>query len=314
MVPIRMGIVGIGKIARDQHIPSITANPAFRFVATASRHSTLPGVANYQTLEEMLACVPELDAVAICTPPQAHYSAARLALARGCHVLMEKPPCGSVIQLESLVHNARCAGRTLFQTWHAQEARAVEPAARLLQQRKIRGVHITWKEDVRRWHPGQAWLWQPGGFGVFDPGMNALSILTKLIPEPIFPRAAQLFVPANCGTPIAADVELATDTGVTIHANLDFRETGPQRWNIDVDTDAGPVKLSAGGGLMTLGDIPVPAEPGSLDAEYAALYARFQQLVERGESDVDARPLQLVADIFLIAKQITVEPFDESPH
>jgi D-galactose 1-dehydrogenase len=227
-------------------------------------------------------------------------------------VLMEKPPCGSVIQLESLVRSARSAGRSLYQTWHAQHARAVEPAARLLQQRKIRGVRITWKEDVRRWHPGQTWLWQPGGFGVFDPGMNALSILTKLIPEPIFPCAARLFVPANHGAPIAADVELATDTGIAIHASLDFRETGPQKWNIDVDTDAGAVKLSAGGGLMTLGEDPIPAEPGSLDAEYVALYERFQQLVERGESDVDARPLQLVADIFMVAKQIPVEPFDES--
>jgi D-galactose 1-dehydrogenase len=313
MAPIRMGIVGIGKIARDQHIPALAAHPAFRFVAAASRHNAAPGVANFSSLEEMLAGVPELDAVAICTPPQAHYQAARLALARGCHVLMEKPPCGSVIQLESLVQNARAAGRSLYQTWHAQHARAVEPAARLLRQRKIRGVRITWKEDVRRWHPGQAWLWEAGGFGVFDPGMNALSILTKLIPEPIFPCAAQLFVPANRSAPIAADVELATDTDIAIHAAFDFRETGPQQWNIDIDTDAGAVKLSAGGGLMTLGEDPVPAEPGALDAEYAALYEQFRQLVERGESDVDARPLQLVADIFMVAKQISVAPFDDKP-
>jgi D-galactose 1-dehydrogenase len=257
--------------------------------------------------------VPELDAVAICTPPQVHYAAARLALARGCHVLMEKPPCGSLAQLESLVRSARCAGRSLYQTWHAQHAHAVEPAARLLKQRKIRSVRITWKEDVRRWHPGQAWLWEPGGFGVFDPGMNALSILTKLISEPVFPRAAQLFVPANRGAPIAAEVELATDTGIAIQASFDFRETGPQRWNIDIDTDAGAVKLSAGGGLLTLGDDRVPAEPGSLDAEYVALYERFQQLVGRGESDVDARPLQLVADIFMVARHVTVEPFVEEP-
>jgi hypothetical protein len=31
--------------------------------------------------------------------------------------------------------------------------------------------------------------------------------------------------------------------------------------------------------------------------------------VARKESDVDARPLQLVADIFLVARQIPVEAF-----
>jgi D-galactose 1-dehydrogenase len=224
---------------------------------------------------------------------------------------MEKPPCACVSQLDSLVRSARIAGRTLYQTWHSKHARAVSPAARVLEQRKIRGVRITWKEDVRRWHPGQGWLWQAGGFGVFDPGLNALSILTTLIPEPIFPRAARLFVPVNCEAPIAAEVELTTETDIPIRADFDFRETGPQKWNIDIDTDAGAVRLSAGGGLLTLGEEPVPAEAGSLDAEYVALYERFRALVERGQSDVDARPMELVADIFLIATRIPVESFDE---
>ncbi len=311
MQPVRMGIVGIGKIARDQHIPCIAANPAFELLAVASRNSTVPGIATYRSLEEMLTHVPQLDAVAICSPPQAHYEAAKLLLTHGHHVLMEKPPCASLAQLDILLTLARRHGRSLYQTWHSQHARAVEPAARLLEHRKVRHVRITWKEDVRRWHPGQTWLWEPGGFGVFDPGMNALSILTKLIPEPIYPRNALLFVPENRSSPIAAEAYLTTDAGLPIVASFDFRQTGPQTWSIDIDTDAGAVKLSGGGGFLTLGDEPVPAEPGSLDAEYAALYRRFHELIVRGESDVDMRPLQLVSDIFLVAKQITVESFKD---
>ncbi len=309
--PIRMGIVGVGKIARDQHIPCIAANPAFKLLAVASRNNAVEGTPSYPSLEQMLVGSPDLDAVAICTPPQAHYEAAKTILASGRHVLMEKPPCASLGQLDSLVRLAKASGRSLYQTWHSQHARAVEPAARLLEHRKVRRVRITWKEDVRRWHPGQGWLWEPGGFGVFDPGMNALSILTKLIAEPIYPQTAQLFVPANCGAPIAAEVELRTDSGIEINASFDFRETGPQRWNIDLDTDEGAMRLSAGGGHLTLGDNPVPTDPGSLDAEYAAIYRRFRDLVTRGESDVDTRPLQLIADVFLVAKQITVDPYSD---
>lgn len=311
MQPIRMGLVGVGKIARDQHIPRIAANPAFELVAVASRHGTVPGVANFSSLEEMLAGTAALDAVALCTPPQTHYEMARKILNAGRHVLMEKPPCASITQLEHLVQLARDVGCSLYQTWHSQHARAVDPARLLLQKRRLRRAHVSWKEDVLRWHPGQVWLWEPGGFGVFDPGMNALSILTKLIPEPLYPRDARLYVPVNCCAPIAAELQLTTASGIEITAEFDFRETGPQRWNIDFDTDQGALKLSAGGGQLTLGDEPIPTDAGSLDSEYEAIYRRFAELVAARGSDVDARPLQLVADIFLVARQIPVEAFKD---
>jgi D-galactose 1-dehydrogenase len=194
-----------------------------------------------------------IDAVAICTPPQQHYEAAKLALARGKHVLLEKPPCTSLAQLDHLVALARAAGRTLYPTWHSRHAPGVAPAARLLQQRQFRRVHVAWKEDVRRWHPGQTWIWQAGGFGVLDPGINAFSILTQIIAEPLFAQtAALLFVPSNCEAPIAADIEFTSASGVAVTVELDFRHTGTQTWTIDLDTDTGPIKLSAGGSLLSV--------------------------------------------------------------
>jgi predicted dehydrogenase len=111
--PVRMGIVGVGKIARDQHIPCIGAHPGFKLLAVASRNNAVEGIASYPSLEGMLAGSAELDAVAICTPPQAHYEAAKTILASGRHVLMEKPPCASLGQLDGLVRLAKAAGRTL---------------------------------------------------------------------------------------------------------------------------------------------------------------------------------------------------------
>src|SRR5262245_17156130 len=102
MKPIRVGIVGVGTIARDQHIPAIAANPNFKLVAAASRSTEVDGIANYRTLEAMLQGATEVDAVAICTPPQTHYDGAKLALTRGKHVLLEKPPCTSLAQLDHL--------------------------------------------------------------------------------------------------------------------------------------------------------------------------------------------------------------------
>jgi len=310
MQPIRIGVVGIGKIARDQHIPSLTANPSFQFVAAVSRNARVAGVPNYHGIDAMLAELSDLDAVAICTPPQFHYKAAKLALALGKHVLLEKPPCTSLAQLSHLQTLAMSANRTLYQTWHSQHAHGVAPAARLLTQRKLLKARVTWKEDVRKWHPGQTWIWQAGGFGVLDPGINAFSILNRIIPEPIFPMSATFFVPSDCDSPIAANIELTSDSGVQIDVELDFRHTGTQTWDIDLETDQGPIKLSAGGGALSVGGEAVPAASGGLGSEYDSIYRCFAQLIESKQSDVDARPLTLVADVCLIARHVTVEPFE----
>ena len=313
MQPIRIAIVGVGKIARDQHIPAILANPAFQLVAAASRHAAVASVANFPTIEALLAGTSNIDAVAVCTPPAYHYQAARLALGQGKHVLLEKPPCTTLSQFDSMVALAKAAGRTLYQTWHSRHALGVAPAARLLRERRLLRVHVTWKEDVRRWHPGQAWIWQPGGFGALDAGINALSILTQIIDEPMFAKSARLLVPSNCDTPIAAEIQFVCDSGLEITAELDFRHTGTQTWDIDLATDAGPMKLSAGGALWTVGDERVAPDPAGVASEYGSIYRRFAELIATGETEADSRPLRLVADILLVARHIEIEPFDPAP-
>jgi len=183
---------------------------------------------------------------------------------------------------------------------------AVEPAREWLATRRIKSVHINWKEDVRVWHPGQAWIWEPGGLGVFDPGINALSILTRILPKPVFVTAADLAFPANCQAPIAANLNLTDINGLPITAEFDFRQTGPQSWDIVVETDQGRMTLSGGGRRMAVDGKAIAEAP---DQEYCELYRRFVALAATGASDVDLAPLRLVADAFLLGRRTIVEPF-----
>src|SRR5262245_492475 len=178
MKPLRVAIVGFGKIARDQHVPAISATEGVELVAVADPVSSLPGVPHASTLVDLLRDGPAFDAVAVCTPPQVRSAQAATALAAGKHVLLEKPPGATMAEIAPLSTAARAAGRTLFTAWHSRHAPAVEPLREILAGRKINSIGITWKEDVRVWHPGQAWIFEAGGLGVFDPGINALSILT----------------------------------------------------------------------------------------------------------------------------------------
>jgi predicted dehydrogenase len=305
---LKLGLVGFGKIARDQHLPAILKTPGAELHAVASRHAQAPGVANYQDLDAMLAAHPELDAIVMCQPPQVRYEAARTALLAGKHVFLEKPPGRTVAEVDALAALAREQGVTLFASWHSRYAAGVAPAREWLSRRRLKRAAISWKEDVRHWHPGQGWIFEAGGFGVFDPGINALSILTAVTPDPILVTGAELEVPANRQAPIAARIALATDRGTPIEAVFDFRQTGPQTWDIDVEAEDGRLTLSHGGERLALDGAPqeTPSE-----GEYPAMYRRFVELARAGESDVDLAPLRLVADAFLCARYRPTEAFED---
>jgi D-galactose 1-dehydrogenase len=304
----KLALVGIGKIARDQHLPSLTVQSAYQLIAAVSPHSRLDGVPTYPDIQTLLRERPDTQAVSICTPPQVRYEIARHALERNCHVMLEKPPGATLSEVTALVDLAQQRKVALFATWHSREASAVEVARQWLAERKVRNVAVSWKEDVREWHPGQPWIWRAGGLGVFDPGINALSIITRILPQPLVLKDAELSFPSNCETPIAAQMTWEGPQGMPVRAEFDFRQTGAPNWDIDVETNDGHLRLSKGGSVMEVDGKPVVCAP---DREYANLYERFAILVRERRIDVDLAPFQLVADAFLCGRRVTVEPFIE---
>ncbi len=308
MDQIRIALIGMGKIARDQHLPAVRANSAFVLAATVSPHDPgVDGVPHFADIAELLAHGPAIDAVTLCTPPQVRYELASAAIAHGLHVFLEKPPGATLSEVAALERLASRKGVTLFAGWHSRFAAGVAPARAWLADRKVLGATITWREDVRTWHPGQAWIWEPGGLGVFDPGVNSLSIATHILPRQIFLTEALLQRPANRAAPIAARLAFQDTDGVNVTMNLDWRQTGPQTWDIVVATTDGTLKLSQGGAVLDLPHRTMHSD----DLEYPGLYARFATLIRAGLSDVDADPLRLVADAFLRGRIETVEPFED---
>ncbi len=308
MSSLAVGIVGFGKIARDQHVPAIRATKGMHLAAIADPVAGDGSLRSYPDLAAMLRARREIGAIALCMPPQPRAAAARQAIAAGRHVLLEKPPCATVAEAEELVRLARRAGVTLMTAWHSQFAAGIPQARKWLAASAVRSVRVTWKEDVRVWHPGQPWIWREGGFGVFDPGINALSILDRILPGKLSLADAELSVPANCAMPIAARLTLEGSGGIPVEAEFDFRQTGPQSWDIDVETDGGRLRLSNGGNRL---EIDGEARELGEQAEYRELYARFAALIRQGKSSVDLAPLRLVQDALNAGRKIPVEAFEE---
>ena len=175
---------------------------------------------------------------------------------------------------------------------------------------RVKRLAVSWKEDVRHWHPGQAWIWEPGAFGVFDPGMNALSILTKILPDAPLLKTATLSFPKGRETPIAAELAfLLGGREGDFSAVFDWRQTGPQSWTIEIETEEGQaLTLSEGGATLSIDGRETVRTKND---EYPDIYRRFAELIATGRSDVDAAPFRLVADAMMLGKRVEVEAFQD---
>jgi len=300
---LKVALVGIGKIAVDQHVPAIAASPDWELAATVSRSGRVEGVDAFGDFATFLVQRPDVTVVSLCLPPQPRFPYAEAALRAGRHVMLEKPPGQTLAEVHALRDLAASVGVTLYATWHSRMAHAVAAAKAWLSDKTVTRAHITWREDVRHWHPGQDWVFEPGGMGVFDPGINALSILTEILPAPVHLTAADLEFPANRQTPIAA--RLTFSGGVT--ADFDWRQTGPQTWDIEVQTDNGNLALRMGGNVLEV-DGKTTGER-SVMGEYPALYARMAELVKGRQSEVDLSPMVHVSDALTLGRRITTDAF-----
>jgi len=311
---MKVALVGIGKIAHDQHVPSIAASPDWDLAATVSRHGSVEGVEAFTDLDTLLQTRPDIEVVSLCLPPVPRFAYAAAALKAGRHVMLEKPPGATLAECHALEAMARDAGVSIFATWHSREAAHVDAAKTWLKDKRLHALTVDWKEDVRRWHPGQEWIWQAGGLGVFDPGINALSIVTEILPDPVHLTAATLEFPENLETPIAASLTFAHPHGAEMSAVFDWRQDGDQIWTIEAVTDAGTLLLIDGGAKLAINGetrAETDADGNPLQGEYPRLYAKMAALVRSGGIDMDLSPMTHVADAFLLGRRITVEPFNE---
>jgi D-galactose 1-dehydrogenase len=308
MQPIRIALVGFGKIAADSHVPAIRANPDLDLVAVVSAHGAGPeGVPVFADLATLLTAGPGVDAVSHCNTPAARRASAIQSLAAGKHTLVEKPPAATLADWEAITAAQR-PGTTLMTGWHSQANAAVAAARHWLSDKVIRHVALDWREDVRKWHPGQQWIWAEGGFGVFDPGINGLSIATYILPLVLRLISARLEVPSNRVMPIAAQLELGADGWAgSMDARCDWRKTAGECWRITVATDSGTLVLEDGGKRLLIDGTERIAHGND---EYPTLYRRFAALIAAGASAVDIVPLQLVSAALASGQRRLTQPFD----
>lgn len=130
--PLAVGVAGVGSLG-FHHARHYSALPGARLAGIfdtrperAAEVATQLGTTAFPSYEALLDAV---DALSIVTPTPGHYAAGMAAIARGKHLLLEKPIAETIAQAEELVSAATAKG-VIVQTGHIERFnRAVRAAA-----------------------------------------------------------------------------------------------------------------------------------------------------------------------------------------
>jgi predicted dehydrogenase len=153
-------IVGFGFISAKGHLPAYQKRDDVEIVAFAdvcparleAARAASPKARFYETFEELLASERELDFVDIATPPAFHARIALAALARGVHVLCEKPLTTTVAEARSLVDAARAHRRVVFPAHNYKHAPVVKFAQEVIRSGRIGTVRAVTLNTFRTTH------------------------------------------------------------------------------------------------------------------------------------------------------------------
>ena len=177
--PVKFGILGAGRIARNAFLPAINAACNAELVAVASRvRERAEGFGEARAYEgyDVLLEDDSVEAVYIATHNGLHHSLAIKALQCGKHVLSEKPLACTAAECREMIDVARACDRLLIEgfmyRYHPQLAVVQQLLQRIGPIKSIEAsfsYHLRSDDDVRL---NQEW----GGGGLLDVGSYCVNI------------------------------------------------------------------------------------------------------------------------------------------
>jgi predicted dehydrogenase len=260
---LRVGIIGVGLFAVYAHIPQLQATGRAEVVAICRRHAerltlaqqTLQVAEAYTDWQQMLA-QSNLDAVVVSTPHNAHVEPTLAALARGLHVLVDKPMALSSREAWAMVDAAQQANKILmvaynnrtegqWRTFKQQiqagaigrvrqincavsayrrwfwETQATPPDILALA-RQLTGMPDEFFADWQDWHADPA---QMGGGAFVDIGIHWLDILLWLAGAP---AVAVVAFTENAGLPVESLINVQARLANDVLLSMTFADAVPQ--------------------------------------------------------------------------------------
>ena len=194
---VRVGLVGYGLGGSTFHAPLVSATPGLRLAAIATSNpervakarARYPDAQLFDRIEQMLDATP-LDLVVVSTPHATHSPYARAALAKGAHVVVDKPFATTSAEARDLAAAAKQAGKLAIPFQNRRWDNEVLTLRKLMDEGTLGDIH-RYESRYERWRPIPKARWTEPGAG--DRGEGVLGDLTVHLVD----QALLLFGPAR---------------------------------------------------------------------------------------------------------------------
>jgi predicted dehydrogenase len=284
---LRIGIIGAARVAVYAMLAPAAANDRVTVLAVAARDPARArafaaehGVPRVHADYAALAADPEIDLVYVATPPAFHLAHARLAIAAGKPLLVEKPFTLDAGEAATLLAEAAAAGVPVFEAMHSRH-HALWPLLQrlLLRIGAVRHIDAVFDVPVGTAENEFRWDSRLGGGALMDLGVYPLAWVRAIAGEPLSVTAASMRQHREADAAFAADLLLPGGVGAHVAADMmaPFRArlaiTGTDG-TLVVDNPLAPqrghkITLATAGGT----EQHVANGPGTYDAQLAAVAA-----------------------------------------
>lgn len=220
MVPLRVALLGCGRIARIFHLPILAEIPGVELVAVADPDpgaralaaERVPGVRVVGDWGEVVAD-PSLDAVVVCLPSGMHADSACAAFDAGLHVYLEKPIATSLEDGRRVVRAWRSSGAvgiTGFDQRFEPAMIALRRAARAGHAGEVTGLRLAMGSG-RRGAPAWKRSRATGGGVLLDLGSHLIDLARFVLGEEV--REVTAAVAAAIDEDDTATIAMTMETG-----------------------------------------------------------------------------------------------------
>lgn len=319
--PIKLGLIGFGNIGRVQ-FEALTQFPQTNFevaaIADLQPSSNAVSLAGEETEffadYKQLLDNPEILAVSINTPPNTHFQLAMDALNAGKHVFVEKPPALTVEECQQMIDLAKEKGKVLFMAFHARYNPSVEAAKQELAGKNVTGIDVKYAEYALNYHHPDGWIFNPeiaGGGVLMDSGINALSIITDVLPNIDFnPINAHFTKPESFEVETGVELDITFDENGKGHISMDWMHKGHEVRQVTFTTDTGDrYKVDIVKNQLIKND-GVTYEVGENSnemvdqhSEYRRVYEDFARHIAQGNSLTSIKELAFIQQAYKIGNQ-----------
>ncbi|MEY3213251.1 MAG: hypothetical protein RIT28_3732 [Pseudomonadota bacterium] len=245
---LRWGIVGLGRAGRSR-AAAILADPRCEWVGAWRGVAPEAPARAFSSFEALLDAV---DAVAICSPNDAHADQVRAALRAGRHVVCEFPLAPSAAEAQALFDLAASQGRRLH-VEHIEILTATAAAARsFMAQGALQEGSLTFSSPDRGWigEPERALAITHRNIARLHRLLDALGPPERLLVQERGPTrlSATLWFQ---GAPVQLTLHHAPDAPRSLTIQLTRRDGQILRQRNDqVEVSGAPVLLPSDGGLF----------------------------------------------------------------